>query len=97
MITLDGAPRRVRAGLYALLALTRPDARILPVNVTYDFMTTGRMRACVAIGEPLALATAAEVEAREDAARPGMDGERLLDRHLFGEVGHGVHYPAGRG
>ena len=54
MITQDGAPRRVRESLYDLLAMMPADVRILPANVTYDFMTTGRMRACVSIGSPLA-------------------------------------------
>jgi hypothetical protein len=53
MITQDGAPRRVRESLYDLLAMLPAGVRILPANVTYDFMTTGRMRACVSIGAPL--------------------------------------------
>ncbi len=53
MITQDGAPRRVRESLHSLLAIMPADVRILPAHVTYDFMTTGRMRACISIGPPL--------------------------------------------
>jgi 1-acyl-sn-glycerol-3-phosphate acyltransferase len=53
MITQDGTPRRVRESLHEMLAMMPSDARILPVNVTYDFMTTGRMRACISVGPPL--------------------------------------------
>ncbi|GEM_PF-845877 len=53
MITPDGAQHRVRGGIAALLALAPPKTRVLPVNITYDFMTTGRMRACLSVGAPL--------------------------------------------
>lgn len=53
MITQDGAPRRVRESLHDLLGMMADDVRILPVSVTYDFMTTGRMRACLSVGAPL--------------------------------------------
>ncbi len=53
MITQDGAPRRVRESLQGLLEMMPPDTRILPANVTYDFMTTDRLRACLSIGPPL--------------------------------------------
>ncbi|HLW02189.1 MAG TPA: hypothetical protein VKT82_26275 [Ktedonobacterales bacterium] len=53
MITQDGAPRRVRESLHDLLALMPLDTRVLPANVTYDFMTTDRTRACLSIGAPL--------------------------------------------
>ena len=53
MITQDGAPRRVRAGIHALLAIIPAGTRILPASVTYDFMTVGRTRACIAVGPPL--------------------------------------------
>jgi 1-acyl-sn-glycerol-3-phosphate acyltransferase len=53
MITQDGAPRRVRESLHDLLKMMPSDIRILPVNVTYDFMTTDRLRACISVGPPL--------------------------------------------
>ncbi len=53
MITQDGAPRRVRESLHDLLALLPAGTRILPVTITYDFMTTRRMRACLSLGAPL--------------------------------------------
>ena len=53
-VTLDGRVMRVRSGLHALLARARPDARLLPSNVTYDFMTSERrMIACLAVGPEL--------------------------------------------
>jgi hypothetical protein len=53
MITQDGAPRRVRESLHGLLAMMPREVRILPANVTYDFMTAGRMRACLSVGPAL--------------------------------------------
>jgi hypothetical protein len=53
-VTLDGKVMRLRNGLYTLLERIRADARILPANVTYDFMTNRRrMIACLAIGPEL--------------------------------------------
>jgi 1-acyl-sn-glycerol-3-phosphate acyltransferase len=53
MITQDGAPRRVRESLHELLGMMPGDVRVLPVSVTYDFMTTDRMRACLSVGPAL--------------------------------------------
>lgn len=52
-LTRNGAVGRSRDGLALLLDLMPPDTRTLPTNICYDFMTTGRMRACVAIGPAL--------------------------------------------
>ncbi len=52
-LTRNGSVGRSRNGLGALLDLMPPDTRTLPTNICYDFMTTGRMRACVAIGPTL--------------------------------------------
>jgi hypothetical protein len=53
-VTLDGRVMRLRSGLQTLLARVRPDTRILPANVTYDFMTNERrMIACLAVGPEL--------------------------------------------
>ncbi len=49
----DGRFWPVKSGLYRLLSMTREDTRILPVNTTYDFMTRGRMRVYVGIGEEI--------------------------------------------
>lgn len=52
-LTPTGAVGRSRNGLALLLDLMPPGTRTLPTNICYDFMTTGRMRACVAIGPAL--------------------------------------------
>ncbi|HEX6778340.1 MAG TPA: hypothetical protein VF099_09080 [Ktedonobacterales bacterium] len=53
-VTLDGKIMRLRGGLQTLLLRTRPDARILPSTVTYDFMTDQRrMIAYLAVGPEL--------------------------------------------
>ena len=53
-VTLDGKIMRLRGGLQTLLARARPDVRVLPSTVTYDFMTSQRrMIACLAVGPEL--------------------------------------------
>jgi hypothetical protein len=53
-VSLDGRLLRLRSGLHTLLSHARPDVRCLPVNFTYDFMTSEhRMIACVGIGPTL--------------------------------------------
>ncbi len=53
-VTLDGKIMRLRGGLQSLLARARPDVRVLPSTVTYDFMTDHRrMTACLAVGPEL--------------------------------------------
>jgi len=49
----DGRFWPVKSGLHRLLSMTNEQVRILPVNTTYDFMTRGRMRICVSIGEEI--------------------------------------------
>lgn len=49
----DGRFWPVKSGLHRLLSMTKSDVRILPVNTTYDFMTRGRMRIYVTIGEEM--------------------------------------------
>ncbi len=49
----DGRFWPVKSGLHRLLSLTKSEVRILPVNTTYDFMTRGRMRVYVNIGEEI--------------------------------------------
>ena len=48
--TLDGRFGPVKSGIHRLIRMARTDVRILPVNVTYDFMTVGRIRIHISIG-----------------------------------------------
>ncbi|HEY7346926.1 MAG TPA: hypothetical protein VH599_01310 [Ktedonobacterales bacterium] len=91
MITQDGAPRRVRESLHSLLAIMPPDTRILPVNVTYDFMTTDRMRACISVGPPLIRLERASDQREREGRRPAPSsdpGRRLadLERKALGQA-----------
>jgi hypothetical protein len=52
-LTPNGSVGRSRSGLALLLDLMPPGTRALPTNICYDFMTAGRMRACIAIGPAL--------------------------------------------
>ncbi len=52
-LTKNGSVGRSRNGLALLFDLMPSGTRTLPTNICYDFMTTGRMRACVAIGPAL--------------------------------------------
>jgi 1-acyl-sn-glycerol-3-phosphate acyltransferase len=53
-VSLDGRLLRLRSGLHTLLARARPDARCLPVNISYDFMTSERrMLVCMGVGPAL--------------------------------------------
>src|SRR5579871_354680 len=54
-LSRNGSVGRSRSGLTLLLDLIPPDTRTLPTNICYDFMTTGRMRVCVAIGPAIRL------------------------------------------
>jgi hypothetical protein len=49
-LSRNGSVGRSRNGLPLLLDLMPPGTRMLPTNICYDFMTTDRMRVCVAIG-----------------------------------------------
>lgn len=49
----DGQFWPVKSGLHRLLSMTKADVKILPVNITYDFMSRGRMRVYVTIGEEM--------------------------------------------
>jgi hypothetical protein len=53
--TENGAIGNVRLGVDALLTAAPPGTRVLPTNITLDFMTTGRIRVCIAVGPPLEL------------------------------------------
>ena len=49
----DGRFGPVRSGLHRVIRTAQADVRILPVNITYDFMTVGRTRAHITIGPEL--------------------------------------------
>ena len=70
----DGRFWPVKSGLHRLLSMTKADARILPVNITYDFMTQGRMPSYVTLGEEI-------LGARE---LPRVKLETLMQRRLVG-------------
>ena len=48
--TPDGRFGPMRSGLHRLIRMVQTDVRILPVSITYDFMTVGRMGIHVTIG-----------------------------------------------
>lgn len=48
--SLDGRFGPIRSGIYRLIRMAQTDVRILPVNIDYDPMTTGRMRIHITIG-----------------------------------------------
>ena len=70
----DGRFWPVKSGLHRLISMTKADARILPVNITYDFMTQGRMPIYVTLGEEI-------LGARE---LPRVKLETLIQRRLVG-------------
>jgi hypothetical protein len=70
----DGRFWPVKSGLYRLLSMTKADARILPVNITYDFMTQGRMPSYITLGDEI-------LGARE---LPKVKLETLVQRRLVG-------------
>jgi hypothetical protein len=70
----DGLFWPVKSGLHRLISMTKADARILPVNITYDFMTQGRMPSYVTLGEEI-------LGARE---LPRVKLETLIQRRLVG-------------
>jgi len=49
----DGYIRDIKSGPLQILQQTQREAAVLPLNVTYDLMTTGRIRAFLAFGPPL--------------------------------------------
>ncbi len=91
-ITPDGAVRHILSGTTRLLKIAPPGTRVLPVNLSYDFMTTGRTRVCISIGAPLAgLAGLAQAEhserirtaiARQTVVTMSMLGSRFLWERL---------------
>jgi 1-acyl-sn-glycerol-3-phosphate acyltransferase len=49
----DGSLGRLRGGLHFLLNQTRSPVRVLPIGITYDFMTSGRQWVFVQVGREL--------------------------------------------
>jgi len=49
----DGRFARIRAGLHVLLNRPRTLVRVLPIGITYDFMSSGRQRVFVNIGREI--------------------------------------------
>ena len=47
----DGSFVGVKSGLHRILARTKNTVTIQPVNVTYDFMTMGRIRLYLNVGD----------------------------------------------
>jgi len=52
-VSRDGRFARIRAGLHVLLNRPRTLVRVLPVGITYDFMTTGRQWVFVNVGQEM--------------------------------------------
>jgi 1-acyl-sn-glycerol-3-phosphate acyltransferase len=52
-VSKDGGFARIRAGLHVLLNRPRTLVRVLPVGITYDFMTCGRSTVFVNIGHEM--------------------------------------------
>jgi hypothetical protein len=49
----DGSLGRLRGGLHILLNQVRAPVRVLPIGITYDFMTSGRQWVLVQVGREL--------------------------------------------
>ncbi len=84
MITQDGSPRRVRESLHSLLAMIPADVRMLPANVTYDFMTTDRMRACISVGPPLEGLAKLERTEQGKAVTAAIAGQTVVTMSMLG-------------
>lgn len=53
VISPDGSVSRIRGALHQLVNTPGADVRVLPVGITYDFMTTGRLGVFVDFGPEL--------------------------------------------
>jgi hypothetical protein len=53
-VTPDGRFGKMRAALTRIVQQTRADVKLLPVNVTYDFMDTQRSKVVAVIGKEIA-------------------------------------------
>jgi hypothetical protein len=77
--TEDGAIGNVRRGVDTLLTAAPPGTRVLPTNITLDFMTTGRIRICIAVGPPLELEQAG-------ASPPTLETARERSRRVLNSI-----------
>lgn len=71
VLSSDGRLQPFRAGLRRVLELTHAAACYVPVGIVYDFMTTGRMRVFVAVGEETKVSASpdtVETESRRSVA-----------------------------
>ncbi|MDA8383016.1 MAG: hypothetical protein M0037_08170 [Betaproteobacteria bacterium] len=66
VVSPDGRPMRSKAALHRLLNRARADVRVVPVGLTYDFMTTGRTAVFVRFGPELTGVTACGVTALDE-------------------------------
>jgi hypothetical protein len=49
----DGKPCPIRGGLHRLVKMSQQAVKILPMNISYDFMTTGRLKIFLNIGREI--------------------------------------------
>lgn len=77
--TEDGAVGHVRLGVDTLLTAAPPGTRVLPANITLDFMTTGRIRVCIAVGPPLKRETG-------DASSPTLETASERSRRVLNGI-----------
>lgn len=52
-VSREGGMLRIRNGLHLLLSQAHAPVRVLPIGITYDFMTTGRQHTFINIGPEL--------------------------------------------
>ncbi|MDA8094724.1 MAG: hypothetical protein M0T84_12655 [Betaproteobacteria bacterium] len=66
VLSPHGCPMRSKAGLHLLLTRARVDVHLVPVGLTYDFMTTGRPAVFVRFGRELSSLEGCGVEALDE-------------------------------
>jgi hypothetical protein len=85
-LTPTGAIGRARNGLTLLLDIVPPGTRATPTNTCYDFMTTGRMRACVAIGPAVPVGTGASRAEVVEQVRIAITRETVVTMSMLGSA-----------
>ena len=83
-LSLDGRFWPVKSGLYRLVNLAGTPVTILPVNTTYDFMTTGRIRVYIAVGKEILLSEPMTKVALEQMVQRAVVN---LGRVTMGQIG----------
>lgn len=74
----DGSLSRIREGLHRIVSTSQADMRLLPVNITYDFMTPGRMTVFLNIGQ--------ETKGIRDLSKVALDSltrNKILELHTI--------------